>query len=123
MHGHLPAITTVTAHEQQRPLDHDMPVVMPLEAPVQRRKVLGGAISESTTGPHKQLHEPAGQTTRDEFGAVQLDDPGLERVAADLKIMSTEKPAAVLEGDRNIGIDFRQKTAIGPTSSVFLLAL
>ena len=31
---------------QQRPPDHDMPVVMPLETPVQRRKVLGGVISE-----------------------------------------------------------------------------
>jgi putative transposase len=31
---------------QQRPPDHDMPVVVPLEAPVQRRKVLGGVISE-----------------------------------------------------------------------------
>jgi putative transposase len=31
---------------QQRPPNHDMPVVMPLETPVQRRKVLGGVISE-----------------------------------------------------------------------------
>jgi putative transposase len=31
---------------QQPPPDHDMPVVMPLEAPVQRRKVLGGVINE-----------------------------------------------------------------------------
>ena len=31
---------------QQRPPDHDMPVVMPLEAPVQRRKVLSGVINE-----------------------------------------------------------------------------
>jgi putative transposase len=31
---------------QQRPPDHDPPVVVPLEAPVQRRKVLSGAISE-----------------------------------------------------------------------------
>ena len=31
---------------QQRPPDHDMPVVMPLQAPVQRRKVLGGVINE-----------------------------------------------------------------------------
>jgi putative transposase len=31
---------------QQRPPDHDMPVVMPLEAPVRRRKVLGGVINE-----------------------------------------------------------------------------
>jgi transposase InsO family protein len=31
---------------QQRPPDHDPAVVMPLEASVQRRKVLGGAINE-----------------------------------------------------------------------------
>ena len=31
---------------QQRPPDHDEPVVVPLAAPVKRRKVLGGVISE-----------------------------------------------------------------------------
>jgi putative transposase len=31
---------------QQRPPDHDIPVVMPLEGPVRRRKVLGGVIKE-----------------------------------------------------------------------------
>ena len=31
---------------QQRPPDHDEPVVVPLTAPVQRRKVLGGVIDE-----------------------------------------------------------------------------
>ncbi len=31
---------------QQRPPDHDEPVVVPLDAPVQRRKMLGGMINE-----------------------------------------------------------------------------
>jgi hypothetical protein len=31
---------------QQRPPDHGEPVVVPLDAPVQRRKVLGGVINE-----------------------------------------------------------------------------
>ena len=31
---------------QQRPPDHNTQVVLPLDAPVQRRKVLGGVISE-----------------------------------------------------------------------------
>ena len=31
---------------QQQPPDHDTPVVVPLSAPVQRRKVLGGLINE-----------------------------------------------------------------------------
>jgi hypothetical protein len=31
---------------RQRPPDHDGPVVVPLGAPVQRRKVLGGVINE-----------------------------------------------------------------------------
>jgi hypothetical protein len=31
---------------RQRPPDHDEPVVAPLSAPVQRRKVLGGVINE-----------------------------------------------------------------------------
>lgn len=55
-------------------------------------------------------------------GTDVLDDPGLLRLAADLKITGIEKAVAALEGDRNIGIDFGQKTAIGPTSAVFPLS-
>ncbi|HUC58693.1 MAG TPA: hypothetical protein VMA95_14925 [Streptosporangiaceae bacterium] len=54
-------------------------------------------------------------------GSEVLDDPGLRQVAADLKITAIEKAVASLEGDRSIGIDFGQKTAIGPTSAVFPL--
>jgi putative transposase len=31
---------------QQRPPDHDESIVIPLDAPMQRRKVLGGVINE-----------------------------------------------------------------------------
>jgi len=33
-------------HSQQRPPDHGTQVVLPLDAPVQRRKILGGVINE-----------------------------------------------------------------------------
>ena len=45
---------------QQRPLGHDEPAVVPLDAPVLRRKVLGGVIKESA-GSRELLHESAGQ--------------------------------------------------------------
>jgi putative transposase len=32
--------------QDQRPPDHDEPVVVPLDAPVQRRKLLGGVTNE-----------------------------------------------------------------------------
>ncbi|MGH2881757.1 MAG: hypothetical protein ACRDPA_03475, partial [Solirubrobacteraceae bacterium] len=60
-------------------------------------------------------------TYESQDGTDVLDDPGLQRVAADLKVTAIEKAVAALEGDRSIGIDFGQKTAIGPTSAVFPL--
>ncbi|MBV9445620.1 MAG: hypothetical protein JO345_06955 [Streptosporangiaceae bacterium] len=54
-------------------------------------------------------------------GTDVLDDPGLQQAAADLKITAVEKAVATIEGDRNVGIDFGQKTAIGPTNAIFPL--
>jgi putative transposase len=36
---------------RQRPPDQDEPIVVPLDAPVQRRKVLGGVINEYHRAP------------------------------------------------------------------------
>ena len=46
----------------QRPPGQDKPPVVPLDAPVQHRKVLGGLINEYH-GPPKRVTEPAGQTS------------------------------------------------------------
>jgi hypothetical protein len=54
-------------------------------------------------------------------GTDVLDDPGLQQVAADLRITAVERAVAALEGDRSVGLDFSKKTAIGPTSAVFPL--
>lgn len=54
-------------------------------------------------------------------GTDVLADPGLLRVAADLKATTVERAVAAIEGNRNIGVDFRQNTAIGPTNAVFPL--
>jgi hypothetical protein len=56
---------------QQRPPDHDEPIAVPLDAPVQRRKVCSGASSTSTTVRRSRPHETPGQTPRDGFEAVQ----------------------------------------------------
>jgi hypothetical protein len=50
-----------------------------------------------------------------------LDDPGLQQVAADLKITTVDRAVAVLGGGGSVGIDFSQKTALGPTSAVLPL--
>jgi len=44
--GPTPGTIAGTVHEsrQQRPPDHDEQVVIPLDAPVHRRKILGGVI-------------------------------------------------------------------------------
>jgi hypothetical protein len=54
-------------------------------------------------------------------GTDVLEDPQLQKVAADLKITVIEKAIVAIEGDRSVGIDFNKKTAIGPTSAVFPL--
>ncbi|MFY9935098.1 MAG: hypothetical protein WAK82_44585 [Streptosporangiaceae bacterium] len=53
----------------QRPPGHDEMVVMPLAAPVQRRKVLGGVINEYH-GSRELLRKPAGQGRSPHFEAV-----------------------------------------------------
>jgi hypothetical protein len=54
-------------------------------------------------------------------GTDVLDDPGLQQAATDLGITLVEKAIVALEGARSVGIDFAQKSAIGPTNAVFPL--
>jgi hypothetical protein len=42
--GPMPGTTTIIGGSG--PIDHDEPVVVPLDAPLRRRKVLGGVINE-----------------------------------------------------------------------------
>jgi Integrase core domain len=55
---------------RQRPPDSDEPVVRPLDAPIRRRKVLGGVISEYHRR-RRRCYESPGQPTATSFGAVQ----------------------------------------------------
>jgi transposase InsO family protein len=54
---------------RQRPPDSDKPVVTRLDAPIRRRKVLGGVIT-SITGRRRRSYESPGQLTPSSFGAV-----------------------------------------------------
>lgn len=63
--GHLPHQS-----RHQRPPDHDVPVVVPLTAPVQRWKVLGGVINEYHPSRVSDSENPQARPVAT-FGAVQ----------------------------------------------------
>ena len=54
-------------------------------------------------------------------GTDVLDDPGLQQAAASLGVTDVERAVTVIDGDRSLGIDFAQRTAVGPTNAVFPL--
>jgi len=62
--GNMPGTTRHRPHQsrQQRPPDHDTPVVVSLNAAVRRRKVLSGLINEYTKR-RDRADEPTGQMT------------------------------------------------------------
>jgi putative transposase len=60
----------------QRPPEHDEPTVVPMAAPVQRRKVLGGV---SSTGVHRKLADP--ECVLQIVSPSELPEPDLQGAA------------------------------------------
>jgi hypothetical protein len=88
------------------------------DLPELRRRATAGraAITQVQLGRNDRA-----VTYESKDGTDVLEDPGLQQAAADLKVTAVEKAVAAIEGDRSVGIDFAQKTAIGPTSAIFPL--
>ncbi|MGH3246381.1 MAG: hypothetical protein ACRDOI_09245 [Trebonia sp.] len=88
------------------------------DLPALKRRASTGNVSISQV----QLgRDDRAVTYESKDGSDVLDDPGLQQAAADLGITLVEKAIATLEGARSVGIDFAQKSAIGPTNAVFPL--
>jgi hypothetical protein len=81
---------------QQRP-DHDKPVFVPLDTPVQRRKVLGGVINEYHRA-RELSHEPADQGYLRHFEAVQ--DPAAPGPLSDRPARKRRQAPGVLRAGR-----------------------
>ncbi len=100
---------------EELPPPDDAPV--PDLLTLKRRASAGGAsITQVQLG-----RDDRAVTYESKDGTDVLDDPGLQQAAADLGITLAEKAIATLEGARNVGIDFAQKSAVGPTNAVFPL--
>jgi hypothetical protein len=54
-------------------------------------------------------------------GGNVLSHPGLSKAAADLNVSDIEGVIVTLPGGGNVVVDFSTSTAVGPTSSMFLL--
>ena len=88
------------------------------DLPILKRRASAGAASITQV----QLgRDDRAVTYESKDGTDVLDDPGLQQAAADLGITLVEKAIAALEDARSVGIDFAQKSAIGPTNAVFPL--
>jgi hypothetical protein len=87
-----------------------------LPALKRRASAAGASITQIQLG-----RDDRAVTYESKDGTDVLDDPGLHQAAADLGITLVEKAIAALEGVRSVGIDFAQKSAIGPTNAVFPL--
>lgn len=100
---------------EELPPPDDAPV--PDLPTLKRRASAGGAsVTQVQLG-----RDDRAVTYESKDGTDVLDDPGLQQAAADLGIMLAEKAIATLEGARSVGIDFAQKSAVGPTNAVFPL--